>query len=173
MLRRKSIRLPPTTYLGKQTYFITFCTNQRQPIFDDHSVGHRLVENLIATAANHDYLLHAYCLMPDHLHLLLEGREPSSGLVPFIHSFKQKTGFAHQARTSQKLWQPRYHDHVLRDACDVEPIAWYIWLNPVRKNLCQAPQDYPLSGSQTIDWKSRCAPVHTWLPPWKSKTMPP
>lgn len=173
MFHRKSIRLPPATYFGKQTYFVTICANDRRPFLNDHSVGLRLIDNLIDAAANHHFLLHAYCLMPDHVHLLLEGREASSALVPFVHSFKQKTGFAHQSSTGEKLWQPRYYDHVLRDPADIEPIAWYIWLNPVRKNLCRAPQDYPFSGSQTLDWKSRYAPVQTWLPPWKPKSMPP
>ena len=169
MLRRKSIRLAPTTYRGKQIYFITICTDHRRRIFADHSRGFWLIENLLATAAAHDLLLHAYCVMPDHLHLLLEGLKGSTELLPLLHSFKQQTGFAYQSHTRNRLWQRHFYDHVLRKPGDAETIAWYIWLNPVRRNLCVAPQQYPLSGSQTIDWKSRCPPAPSWLPPWKAK----
>jgi putative transposase len=173
MFRRKQFRLSATTYRGKQTYFITICTHQRNSIFSDQTVGLWLIDNLISTAVQQNFLLHAYCVMPDHLHLLLEGRENSTELRPFLYSFKQQTGFAYQSRAGARLWQTRYYDHLLRDPNETETIAWYIWLNPIRKNLCTAPQHFPLSGSQTIDWKSRCAPARLWLPPWRTKTVPP
>jgi putative transposase len=127
---------------------------------------------MTSIAAKKEFSVPAYCVMPDHLHLLLEGLQETSDLQSFIHSFKQSTGFAYQSQFHTQLWQSRYYDHVLRRACDTETVAWYVWLNPVRKGLCTAPQEYPLSGLQTIDWKNRCAPVQMWLPPWKLKPVP-
>jgi hypothetical protein len=49
----------------------------------------------------------------------------------------------------EPLWQTRYFDHVLRPGESVEDFAWYIWLNPVRKEMVKRPEEYPFSGSLT------------------------
>jgi len=111
--------------------------------------------------------------MPDHLHVLAEALTATAELVKFVSGFKQETGFAYQKRANRRLWQPRYYDRILREAEESEGVAWYIWLNPVRQGICVAPQEYALSGSFTIlDWRERCAPAESWLPPWKAEKMP-
>ena len=164
---RKDIRLPGQKYLGKQLYFVTICCNNRLPAFSKRKLAARLIEYLLRTAAAASFSIHAYCVMPDHVHILAEGLHESSDLLRFISSFKQKTGFAHKKATGRTLWQPKYYDHILRKADELESVATYIWLNPARKNLCEAPQDYPYSGSQTFDWKKRLAPRPSWTPPWR------
>ena len=134
----------------------------------DEAVGSWVVACLQNAAAKHDFAIHAYCVMPDHLHILAEALAATAELVPFVSSFKQETGFAYQKRLHRRLWQPRYYDRILRKAEECESVDWYIWLNPVRKGICVAPQKYPLSGSFTIlDWRERCAPRESWVPPWK------
>jgi putative transposase len=165
--QRKKIRLPASRYTGKQIYFVTLCCEDRRPIFANESLGHRLAAELSGAAAQEGFAIHAYCVMPDHFHLLAEGLNDECDLIRFVSFFKQQTGFAYQKRFGRELWQSRYYDHVLRKAQATEAVAWYIWMNPVRKGLCSAPQDYPLSGSQTIDWRSRCTAAPSWSPPWK------
>ena len=48
-------------------------------------------------------------------------------------------------------------------------MAWYIWLNPVRKGYCKQPQEYPYSGSFTEAGKSLFAawPRGNWSPAWR------
>jgi putative transposase len=167
--RRKKIRLPVTEYRGKQLYFVTLCCEARRPVFASQSAGNWLVKWLTRAAAQHDFAIHAYCVMPDHVHVLAEAMNDNCALARFVAALKQNTGFAYQQERGRRLWQPRYYDHVLRKPEDTEAVAWYIWLNPVRKGLCSAPQDYPLSGSLTLEWKQRCAPEHAWSPPWKPK----
>lgn len=165
--RRKKIRLLKSRYLGKQIYFVTLCSEKRHPVFANESVGHWLATRLLDVAARERFLIHAYCIMPDHLHVLLEGSQESSDLIRFVSSFKQETGFTYQKRFGRQLWQPKYYDHILRKAEETEAVAWYIWLNPVRKGLCPSPQEYSLSGSLTIDWRGRCGSKRSWSPPWK------
>ncbi|GAC1641737.1 MAG: hypothetical protein NVS9B14_23410 [Candidatus Acidiferrum sp.] len=143
------------------------CTQDRRPVFVKSTVCQFILHNLANAATARNYSIHAYCLMPDHLHFLTEAAESSCALPGFVSFFKQKTGFPYQKKTRQRLWQPRYYDHVLRKPEDVEPAAWYIWTNPVRKGLCAEPQHYPYSGSFTVDWKNRCAPAQLWTPTWK------
>jgi putative transposase len=166
--QRKKIRLPSSRYSGKQIYFVTLCCEDRRPIFTNESLGYGLVSELLKSAAEEGFAIHAYCVMPDHFHILVEGMIGTCDLVRFVSSFKQETAFSYTKKNGRQLWQPRYYDHILRKAVATDAVAWYIWLNPVRKGLCSAPQDYPLSGSLTMDWSSRCTAAHTWLPPWKA-----
>ncbi len=170
---RKRIRLSPQDYIGKRLYFVTVCCDRRQPVFANEQLGQWLASELCRAAQKANLALHSYCIMPDHLHLLVEGLREDCDLVRFVSSFKQETGSVYSKRFGMRLWQTKYYDRILRRAEQTEALAWYIWLNPVRKGLCGSPQEYPLSGSLTIDWKKRCCPTDTWNPPWRTaRKMP-
>jgi len=164
---RKNIRLAPQNYLGYGTYFVTICSHNRNPHFADISFGHVALGHLISLSARHSFLLHAFCLMPDHLHFLSEGHSPQSNLLRFVTAFKQRTALAYKNRTAGPLWQTKFYDHILRAPDQLESVACYIWANPIRKGLCEDATLYPLSGSQTLDWKKRCGHSDIWQPPWK------
>jgi hypothetical protein len=107
--------------------------------------------------------------MPDHMHFLAAGAEDQSNLIKFVESFKQDTAVAFARRTHRRLWQFKYYDHILRASDAADRVAWYIWLNPVRKGLCRTPTEYPFLGSFTkIGAKILNGPVVAeWQPPWK------
>lgn len=161
------IRLSPRDYRGCRIYFVTLCCHHRRPIFAEEFKGRWLLAHLFSTSLRHNFALHAYCIMPDHLHIVTEGTAPACDLLKFVNAFKQRTGFDHRQAYGQPLWQTRFYDHILRPRDHVENVACYVWWNPVRAGLCANPMEYRLSGSQTIDWmkSSRLAP--TWRPPWK------
>jgi putative transposase len=112
----------------------------------------------------------AYCVMPDHVHILARGQSEASYLIKFTESFKQETGEEFARESRGVLWQTNYYDHILRERDGVERVAWYIWLNPVRKRLCAAPADYPFSGSMTpaMETLFRGSAAVDSLPPWKT-----
>jgi len=107
--------------------------------------------------------------MPDHLHVLADAAHDESNLMRFVESFKQETGFAFARRIHRRLWQFKYYDRILRRTDAAERVAWYIWMNPVRKGLCRAPQEYPHLGSFTeIGGRMlKGAAASSWVPPWK------
>jgi putative transposase len=106
--------------------------------------------------------------MPDHVHFLLEGKTETSDLHVFVARFKQKTGYLFRMELGRDLWQERYYDHTLRQAADSEDVAWYIWMNPIRKGLITEPSQYPFSGSFTVDWPKNPKKEPPWRPPWKN-----
>jgi putative transposase len=165
---RKRIRLGPENYLGQRRYFVTVCCHERQPFFRNAGRAQQLLKRLEALAVRHDFRVHAYCVMPDHVHLLVEGVGAESNLLRFVHQLKQESAYDERKRTGSPLWQRYFYDHILRPRDSADAVAWYIWLNPVRKGLCVAPADYQFSGSFTIDWRRRCQPHANWTPPWKS-----
>ncbi len=104
------------------------------------------IETLRAYSEKHGLAVLAYCFMPDHLHLLVEG-DSESDLPQFIKDFKQRTGYAYRRSNSGLLWQKSYYDHILRAEEDMRQVARYIIANPVRAALVTAASDYPYSGS--------------------------
>jgi len=107
--------------------------------------------------------------MPDHVHFLAEGLLPSSNFSKFVKTLKVKTSRAYHRHTSQPLWQKKFFDHILRPDEPIEPIAYYIWMNPVRKGLSRTVGEYPFAGSLTQMSARMPAPSALWCPPWTSK----
>lgn len=86
--------------------------------------------------------------MPDHLHALLEATSDASDFCAFVKRFKQTTGFEYCRRTRQRrLWQPGYHEHILRSDEITEAVARYILENPIRAALSDHLGEYPFAGS--------------------------
>jgi putative transposase len=167
---RKEIRLPHDQYLGRKIYFVTICCQDRFPIFRDASRCRIAIDVLRRLSASMRFLVHAYCLMPDHVHLLVEGQLATSNLVKFVAHWKQSTGYMFRRELPPRFWQRRFYDHILRETKDSEAVAWYIWMNPVRKGIVAEPHEYLFSGSFTVEWPRISAPASQWLPPWKVAT---
>jgi putative transposase len=170
MYHHKNIRLNPSSYLGKSNYFVTLCCLNRRRLFTDSANCSHLLDILRETSASRYFSVHAYCIMLDHLHLLVEGLEPYSDLLNFLKTFKIKSSRVFAAQINQPLWQKKYYDHVLRPNESVDPVAWYIWLNPVRAGLAAQPGVYPFAGSFTTSIPKTHLLRDTWTPPHKSKT---
>ena len=111
------------------------CCENRKPVFLNNNKADWITEVMRAEAHLHQFLVDAYCVMPDHLHFLAFGKAPTSNLLTFAGSFKQKTAFIFQQETGVRLWQKNYYDHVFRASEKSNEVAAYIWMNPVRKGL--------------------------------------
>jgi len=69
---RKPLRLKGFDYGSKShVYFVTFCTTDRRPIFLESGIAKTLEEEMEFRRAKKEIHLFCYCIMPDHLHLLL------------------------------------------------------------------------------------------------------
>jgi putative transposase len=78
------------------------------------------------------FALHAFAIMPDHLHVLITPAidQSTAGCVQLI---KGGFSFAVRALYSGEVWHSGYHEHRIRDAADFEAQKQYIANNPVRK----------------------------------------
>jgi putative transposase len=141
-------RITGFDYIGPYRYFLTFCTRSRQSAFlDDATVEQTLVQ-IRRTARDEGFAIIAYCLMPDHMHLLVEGTTDGANLRRFVKSSKQRSGAAFALRRGGPLWQEGYYDRVLRADADLKAIARYIIENPVRAQLVPHASEYRFSGSE-------------------------
>ncbi len=140
-------RLPGFEYRGPYQYFLTFCTKDRHGAFGNGDTAAAVIAQFRRTAKKTEFALLAYCLMPDHAHLLVEGATAAADLRGFAARAKQTTGRAYARRARQILWQEGYYDRVLRAEEDARAVARYILENPVRAGLAPAPAAYPYLGS--------------------------
>ena len=132
--------------MGPHRYFLTFCTRRRRRIFTTALAVDPVLEQFRKTAATEQFAIIAYCFMPDHVHLLVEGMRDDSDLRRFAKLAKQRSGAAHAISTRERLWQEGYYDHVLRDGENTRGIVRYVLENPVRAGLVLSPSEYPYLG---------------------------
>jgi putative transposase len=168
----KNIRLHSANYLGLRCYFVTLCCASRRRAFANSENAVWLIEILRKQSIVHRFAVHAYCAMPDHFHTLVAGLSRASDLLAFIKNLKVTTSLEYRSRFRETLWQKKFYDHILRPKDNAMRVAGYIWMNPVRRGLCALPEQYPYSGSFTMDWKNRISEVETWIPDWKAKASP-
>jgi REP element-mobilizing transposase RayT len=98
------------------------------------------------------YYLHAWCVMPNHVHVVFtvisNGDESDSDLDPILHSWKSFT--AHEAnkilRRMGKFWQGEYYDHLIRCDEDFGHSVDYTLENPIKAGLCIHWYQWPWSG---------------------------
>jgi REP element-mobilizing transposase RayT len=146
------VRLDGPVYLeAGRAFSITIGTSPRTPIFEDQSLGLECIQILMDLREMLDSAVYAYCLMPDHVHLLL-GANSNSSISDVVGRWKSLCYRARRQRGyPQPFWQRGFFDRALRREEDVSQAALYILLNPVRKGLVSDFHQYPLCGS--LEWE--------------------
>jgi putative transposase len=115
IIHKKRIRLKNFNYKGFFRYSVTICTYNKERVFkDDPLLVEWLTDTLREKSNSPGFKVWAYCFMPDHLHLLIEGSDANSDMRRFISAYKQSTGFSYKKKTGLPLWQINYYEHVLR-----------------------------------------------------------
>ncbi len=136
-------------YLGMYRYFLTFCSDRRRQVFVNARVVTLAIAQIVRAADEEHFAVLVYCFMPDHLHLLIEGRADNSDCRRFIKSAKQYSGFYYSRKHGDKLWQRYSYERALRNDEATLDVARYILNNPVRAGLVREPREYPFIGSMT------------------------
>jgi len=154
----KPEHLKAFSYLGLHRYSLTFCTHERSPVFITTPAVDLVLTQISRAAAENAFVVIAYCFMPDHLHLLVEGESDASDCRQFIARSKQYSGFYYSQAHGTRLWQRYSFEHVLRDEQKSVVVARYILQNPERAGLVKRIEDYPYVGSLVwpmpalLDW---------------------
>ena len=94
-----------------------------------------------------DWLCHAYTLMPNHYHLLIECEIRAVSLGMRTLNGVYARGFNERHDRIGHLFQGRYDARVLHDDEHLANACAYLWANPVRAGLCETADDWPWSGS--------------------------
>jgi hypothetical protein len=93
------------------------------------------------------YVLHAYVVMPNHVHALLEPRVPLTRITRGIKGVSARDANATLGRTGKPFWQDESFDHWVRAPAEFERIQNYIEMNPVKAGLARTPAEWPWSSA--------------------------
>ncbi|MEE9169127.1 MAG: hypothetical protein V3U73_05140, partial [bacterium] len=152
--RRKKHRLPVECYTRSDCeFFFTICVHRENgsPFYNE-KLAKAVIGALLWRRQHHKWILPCYCLMPDHLHFIVQlpvhqiryidagarGIVPE-GILDHIGNFKKYT-------TTQiwwekggvgSLWQKSSYDRVIRYNNSADFVVRYILNNPVRKGLVE------------------------------------
>lgn len=130
-------------------YFLTFCTHSRRRLFVEQTAVDVALEQILRAGDDDRVAMVAYCFMPDHLHLLIEGKSESSNCLRFIARAKQFSGYQFKRQFGERLWQRYSYEHTLREDESTLMVARYILDNPIRAGLVERSEHYPFLGSRT------------------------
>jgi putative transposase len=121
-----------------ETYAITILTFQRHRHFQRTVNAELFIATICRYRDAGKFLLHAFVVMPDHVHILVTPATDVSTAkaVQFV-----KGGYSHAVREQSpgEVWHSGYHEHRIRDRSDFEAQKQYIANNPSRKRF----DDYP------------------------------
>jgi len=119
--------------------------NNRQRIFDSDDDYRKLLLLLSSRKAKLPFYLYAYCLMPNHIHLLIERREDSISRI--MHGLL--TGYSQYYNRTHKtighLLQGRYKAILCETDRYLAELIRYIHLNPLRAKIVRNPEQYQYS----------------------------
>ena len=151
-MRRKNIRLDPAVYRETgRAYSVTIGTAPRRDVFSDGEFGRACLAELSGVAARTSAKIYAYCLMPDHVHLLI-GVPEGYPLSDIVGDWKSRCyALWRRAGARRTFWQRSYYDHAIRADEDFRTAAEYVINNPVRAGLVRRFQEYELCGSFEFD----------------------
>lgn len=126
-------------------YHVTSRGNARQPIFRDERDREALLTTLHRVTARYRWLCHAYCLMTNHYHLVVE--TPEGNLV---RGMRQLNGvytqtFNRRHGRGGHLFQGRYHAVLVQKESHLLTACRYVVLNPIRARAVQRPDRWKWS----------------------------
>jgi len=148
---------------GFHQYSLTFRTDLRHKLFTSSEVIDLVFAQILRAASQQWFAVIAYCFMPDHLHLLIDGRSDRCDCRRFVCSAKQYSGACYAQRFGGRLWQAYDFAQIIRDRALVQPAARHILTNPVRAGLVPRVEDYPFAGSLTHSLEDLMTAIH-WAP---------
>jgi putative transposase len=129
------------------TYFVTFSTFQRRRFFVVESYARLFLKILYGYRRQGRFQVHAFVLMPDHVHLLLT---PAAEITLERAMQLIKGGYSHAVGVEisrREIWQKGFTDHRIRDAQDFAGHRLYIHQNPVMAKLVASAAEYRYSSA--------------------------
>jgi putative transposase len=130
-------------------------------IFRDHNDRCRFSLFLQEASELHSFRVHAFCLMSNHIHLLLEPL--NNNLAHGIHRFTMRYAqyFNRRYQKHGYVFQGRFRAILVDDGCYIQRVARYIHLNPLEAGIVNNPKDYEWSSYNAYFARSNYAWLET------------
>ena len=122
-------------------YHITSRGDRREAIYEDDADRHMFLSLLDQVCEAHNWLCHAYCLMGNHYHIIIEtpNANLSKGMRQLNGMYTQR--FNHKHGKVGHVFQGRYKAILVEKQAYLLELARYIVLNPVRAGMVRTAKD--------------------------------
>jgi len=126
-------------------YHITSRGNEKKDIFNSQRDREKFLEYLESATLRYGAVIHAYCLMSNHYHLLME--TPNGNLSPIMQHINgaYTTYFNIKNNRAGHLFQGRFKAFLVEADSYLLELSRYIHLNPVRAKIVDRPEQYAWS----------------------------
>ena len=137
-------------------WHVTSRGNERRSIFHDDADRTLFLSVLAEAVERFAWRLHAYVLMGNHYHLLLETPEPTLSRGMHRVNARYSQAFNRRYERSGHLLQGRFQAILVERERHLLELVRYVVLNPVRAGLVASPADWPWSSyGSTAGLRSR------------------
>jgi putative transposase len=125
------------------TYFATFSTRRRRKLFVVENYARMFLKTLYRYRREGRYELHAFVVMPEHVHLLLT---PATDIAIERAIQLIKGAYSHELGgvigRDQEIWERGFTDHRIRNEMDFVHHRNYIHRNPVERRIVTDSTEY-------------------------------
>ena len=118
------------------------------PLYLKDSAAATIVEEAILFGVNERYDLYAWCVMANHVHVLLTPHWELAKVTQGIKGFTAHEINRLQGCSGRKFWMDESYDHWVRDEEELLRIIVYIESNPVKAGLCKCAHDWSWSSAR-------------------------
>ena len=127
-----------------RTYFVTAVTAQRRRLFQVTDTAALLQQTILDYRGQGRFLLHAYVIMPDHLHALITPAADVSleKAMQFI-----KGGFSFRLKSKLDVWMRSFNESQIMSAEKFANCVRYIEENPVRRGVVASAEAFEFSSA--------------------------
>jgi REP-associated tyrosine transposase len=128
---------PPRPQVAGGVYHIGIRGVRRQRIFTNDSDCEMFSRFFGSVVERSRWQCHAYCLMPNHYHLLIETAEPNLSVGMQRLNSRYAQWFNDEHGLSGHVFDRRFYSRLVESTVDLIELARYLLLNPVRAGVCK------------------------------------
>jgi putative transposase len=134
----------PRLFLPNMPLHIVERGHDRQPVFAQQNDFEYYVANLADAKSKHDIRLYGYCLMTNHVHLLIAPGDDVTGVSGFMRMLagRQTRHINKRENRTGTLWEGRFKASLIDTDTYLLACHRYIDLNPVRAGMVSMPEEY-------------------------------
>ncbi len=138
---------PPHLFISNTLYMLTTSTYQKEPLISSPERKREWIEAFLNAAKIYKWQVIAWVTLHNHYHAIVQSPEDAETLSKFVSSYRKFTARKwndEDLSDGRKVWW-NYWDTCIRSETEYYNRLRYVFWNPVKHGLVEAPEDYPFS----------------------------
>lgn len=132
-------------YKGHHRYLLKMQTRKRKGVFCDTPVMMEMLKVLREGCVQHHFVVHAYCILPDEIALVIQGKAEQADMKAFVRTIRITS--RSRISTVGELWSRTYTERVLRKTENTRDLVRSVILLAETQKPQQGTKVRPISGS--------------------------